>query len=127
MERGCTGQRSYDDAGAQLADGGDRLAAGALQGGTLAGDDVVAAHLDAGFDEIRRHGGTHGAEADHADRDHFFFFLGDFFFEETGFALTSTAATMHGSLVRTLHEWLVPRCTRTSPARSSFSPVSRMA
>ena len=26
-----------------------------------------------------------------------------------GFALTSTAATMHGSVPRTLHEWFVPR------------------
>ena len=42
----------------------------------------------------------------------------------TGLALTRTAATMHGSLPRTLQEWLVPRCTRTSPARSSFSPAS---
>ena len=43
------------------------------------------------------------------------------------FALTRTTATMHGSLPRTLHEWFVPRCTSTSPARSSFSPVSMMA
>jgi hypothetical protein len=34
---------------------------------------------------------------------------------------------MHGSLPRTLQEWLVPRCTRTSPARSSFSPLSMIA
>src|SRR5262245_50709221 len=61
------------------------------------------------------------------NRAHFFFFFDlDFFetfFEEppTGFALTSTAATMQGSLVRTLQEWLVPRCTRMSPAFNSFS------
>src|SRR5688500_6253391 len=63
------------------------------------------------------------------NRAHFFLFFAFLerpFFEgeATGFALTSTAATMHGSLPRTLQEWLVPRCTRTSPGRSSFSPVS---
>src|SRR5262249_62191876 len=45
----------------------------------------------------------------------------------TGAALTRTAAMMHGSLPRTLQEWLVPRWTRTSPAFSSVSPRSRIA
>jgi len=44
-----------------------------------------------------------------------------------GLALTSTAAMMHGSSPRTLQEWFVPRWTRTSPARRSVSPVSRIA
>ncbi len=34
---------------------------------------------------------------------------------------------MHGSLPRTLHEWLVPRWTRMSPALSSVSPLSMIA
>jgi hypothetical protein len=49
------------------------------------------------------------------------------FFAPSGAALTSTAAMMHGSLPRTLHEWLVPRWTRISPAFSSVSPLSMIA
>src|SRR4051812_8869403 len=47
--------------------------------------------------------------------------------DETGAALTSTTATTHGSLPRTLHEWLVPRWMNTSPGLSSVSPLSRTA
>src|SRR5207248_5785594 len=66
-------------------------------------------------------------------RRHFFFFRARFFFAEEdfflgpndrGLALTRTNATIAGSLPRTLHEWLVPRCTRMSPALSSVSPFS---
>src|SRR5919201_374212 len=57
-----------------------------------------------------------------------FFFGADFFLaEENGLASTSTTATMHGSVPRTLQEWLVPRWMKTSPGLSRVSPLSRMA
>src|SRR5205823_5788960 len=95
------------------------------------GEHVVAAHVEAGFQQVRRHRRAHDAQPDDADGFHFFFLL--FFFATgflgapTGFALTRIAAMTQGSLPRTLQEWLVPRCTRMSPARSSFSSRSMMA
>src|SRR6266480_3277766 len=103
----------------------------AARAGVARGNDVVAVHREAGARQVRGHRRAHDAQADHADRPfHFFFFVfleGVFFFEASGFAPTSTAATMHGSLPRTLQEWFVPRCTRMSPARSSVSPFSMTA
>src|SRR5229473_1599188 len=94
----------------------------------LRGDLLDRAAAGAGAPQVRGHRRAHDAQADDADRPfHFFFFVfleGVFFFEPSGFASTSTAATMHGSLPRTLQEWFVPRCTRMSPARSSVSPFS---
>src|SRR6266436_2131197 len=99
----------------------DRAAAGS---GAPRGDDVVSLDREASARQVRGHRRAHDAQADDADRGfHFFFFV----FLASGFASTSTAATMHGSLPRTLQEWLVPRCTRTSPARSSVAPFSMTA
>src|SRR5258708_324451 len=85
-----------------------------------------------GAQQARRHRRAHDAQADDPNSFGFHRLFLDFFFlrEEILFlkvkdlALTSTKQTMQGSLPRTLHEWLVPLCTRMSPARSSFSPFS---
>src|SRR5712691_4136788 len=105
----------------------DRAAALA---GAPRGDDVIAMDREAGARQVRGHRRAHDAQADDADRPFHFFFVfleGVFFFEPSGFASTSTAATMHGSPPRTLQEWFVPRCSRMSPARSSVSPFSMTA
>src|SRR2546428_12876945 len=104
----------------------DRAAAGS---GAARSNDVIAVNREAGARQVRGHRRAHDAQADDADRPFHFFFLleGAFFFRSSGFALTSTAATMQGSLPRTLQEWFVPRCTRTSPARSSVAPFSMTA
>src|SRR5262245_39622962 len=102
----------------------------------LRGGDVVAVHCEAGLGEVRGHRRAHDAQADDADggAGHWRFlpaffagFLVFFFERPSGFAFTRTAAMTQGSLPRTLQEWLVPRWTRMSPARRSFSPVSMMA
>src|SRR5712664_2401789 len=122
-----TGKRRDDDR-CLRGDFLDRAAAGA---GAPRGNDVIAVNREAGARQVRGHRRAHDAQADDADRPfHFFFFVFlevVFFLEPSGFALTSTAATMHGSLPRTLQEWFVPRCTRMSPARSSVSPFSMTA
>src|SRR5437588_13016041 len=122
-----TGKRRDDD----RCLGGDFPGRAAARAGAARGNDVVAVPREAGARQVRGHRRAHDAQADHADRAfHFFFFAfleEVFFFGPSGFALTSTAATMHGSLPRTLQEWFVPRCTRMSPARSSVSPFSMTA
>src|SRR5882762_8250613 len=119
-----TGKRRYDDRSLR----GDFFDRPAARAGATRGDDVIAVNREAGARQVRGHRRAHDAQADHADRPfHFFFFLleGVFFFEPSSFASTSTAATMHGSLPRTLQEWFVPRCTRTSPARSEERRVGK--
>src|SRR5882762_9005016 len=122
-----TGKRRYDDRSLR----GDFFDRSAALAGAARGNDVIAVNREAGARQVRGHRRAHDAQADHADRSfHFFFFVfleGVFFFEPSGFASTSTAATMHGSPPRTLQEWFVPRCTRMSPARSSVSPFSMTA
>src|SRR6267143_1740331 len=115
-----TGKRRDDD-GCLRGDFLGRAAAGA---GPARSDDVIAKDREPGARQVRGHRRAHDAQADDADCGfHFFFFV----FLASGFASTSTAATMHGSLPRTLQEWFVPRCTRMSPARSSVSPFSMTA
>src|SRR6267378_1983466 len=122
-----TGKRRDDDGCLR----GDFLGRAAARAGAARGDDVITVDREAGARQVRGHRPAHDAQADDADRPfHFFFFVfleGAFFFGRSGFALTSTAATMHGSLPRTLQEWFVPRCTRMSPARSSVAPFSMTA
>src|SRR5258708_12164228 len=95
-----------------------RAAAGA---GAPRGNDVISIDREAGARQVRGHRRAHDAQADDADRRFHFFF---FFFLASGFAFTSTAATMHGSLPRTLQEWLVPPCTSPPPAPSTLPPFS---
>src|SRR6185436_1569051 len=105
-------------------------ASGLLQRSAPRREHVVAVDAKAVLEQVPGHGRAHDAQADDADWLHFFFFfLTDFFFEKTrsGFEFTRIAAMMHGSLPRTLQEWLVPRWMSTSPARSSVSPLSMMA
>src|SRR6266850_6412103 len=123
-----TGKRRDDDRCLR----GHFLDRAAARAGTARGNDVISVDREAGARQVRGHRRAHDAQADHTDRPfHFFFFFvfleGVFFFEPSGFASASTAATMHGSLPRTLQEWFVPRCTRMSPARSSVSLFSMTA
>src|SRR6266849_5811867 len=109
-----TGKRRDDDRCLR----GDFLDRAAARAGATRGNDVIAVDREAGARQVRGHRRAHDAQADDADRSF------HFFFGPSGYASTSTAATMHGSLPRTLQEWFVPRWTRMSPARSSVSPFS---
>src|ERR1043165_8490112 len=129
-------QRRDPDRRIDSAQGRNRGTACFLEIVAARGEHVVALHGEACLHEVRGHCRAHDAQADHADGfAHFLFFpaffarffAGFFLDEPSGFAFTSTAAMTQGSFPRTLQEWWVPRWTRMSPARSSFSPVSMMA